>query len=99
MSFVTSYHADRGDEAVRDFDKRYIAAFGRVPSLYSYRGYDAVKMFGQAVAAGRTSPVLLGEVVVPLQTPYRFRNGAGGNTGNTEWALVTYGSDYTIRVR
>ena len=56
-------------------------------------------MFGQAVAAGRTSPVLLVEVVVPLQTPYRFRNGAGGNTGNTEWALVTYGSDYTIRVR
>ena len=99
VSFVTSYHADRGDEAVRDFDKRYIAAFGRVPSLYSYRGYDAVKMFGQAVAAGRTSPVLLGEVVVPLQTPYRFRNGAGGNTDNTEWALVTYGSDYTIRVR
>lgn len=31
--------------------------------------------------------------------PYRFETGAGGNTGNTEWALVTYGNDYTISVR
>ena len=99
VSFVTSYHADRGNEAVLDFDRRYIEAFGRVPSLYSYRGYDAVKMFGGAVAAGNAVPALSGSVMVPLQTPYRFETGAGGNTGNTEWALVTYGNDYTISVR
>ena len=99
VSFVTSYHADRGNEAVLDFDRRYIEAFGRVPSLYSYRGYDAVKMFGGAVATGNAVPALSGSVMVPLQTPYRFETGAGGNTGNTEWALVTYGNDYTISVR
>ena len=82
-----------------DFDRRYIEAFGRVPSLYSYRGYDAVKMFGGAVAAGNAGPALSCSVMVPLQTPYRFETGSGGNTGNTEWALVTYGNDYTISVR
>ncbi|OKY82968.1 MAG: hypothetical protein BHV63_03495 [Alistipes sp. 56_11] len=99
VSFVTSYHADRGNEAVLDFDRRYIEAFGRVPSLYSYRGYDAVKMFGGAVVAGNAEPAVWGSVMRPLQPPCRFETGAGGNTGNTEWALVTYGNDYTISVR
>ncbi len=58
VSFVTSYHADRGNEAVLHFDRRYIEAFGRVPSLLSYSGYDAVKMFGGAVAAGNAVPAL-----------------------------------------
>lgn len=31
VSFVTSYHADRGNEAVLDFDRRYIEAFGACP--------------------------------------------------------------------
>lgn len=99
VSFVTSYHADRGNAAVADFDRRYIEAFGRVPSLYSYRGYDAVKLFGSAVAAGIPLSETLGRVTVPLQTPYRFGACAEGNTCNSEWALVSYGSDYTIRVR
>lgn len=100
VSFVTSYHADRGNEAVVDFDNRYIAAFGRIPTLYSYRGYDAVKMFGNAIAGGGAGfSEIKGSVAVPLQTPYSFTAGPGGETVNTGWALVSYGSDYKISVR
>ena len=42
VSFVTSYHADRGNEAVLDFDRRYIEAFGRVPSLSAARSLRAM---------------------------------------------------------
>ena len=98
VSFVTSYHADRGCEAVVDFDRRYIEAFGRIPTLYSYRGYDAVKIFG-AIAATDSWTVLKGVVETPLQTPYIFRSLNDGNTDNVDWPLVTYGSDYTITVK
>lgn len=98
VSFVTSYHADRGCEAVVDFDRRYIEAFGRIPTLYSYRGYDAVKIFG-TIAATDSWTVLKGVVETPLQTPYIFRSLNDGNTDNVDWPLVTYGSDYTITVK
>lgn len=95
VSFITSYHADRGSEAILDFDARYIEAFGRVPSLYSYRGYDAVMIFGGgALQSGEVSL----DTVTPLQTPYRFVSEVGGNRVNAEWALVRYGDDYTITV-
>lgn len=98
VSFVTSYHADRGCEAVVDFDRQYIEAFGRIPTLYSYRGYDAVKIFGVTAASDSWSE-LQGVVETPLQTPYSFRATQGGNTDNVDWPLVTYGSDYTITVK
>lgn len=100
VSFVTSYHADRGNEAVRDFDSRYIEVFGRIPSLYSYRGYDAVMMFGRAAADHSASwnNALKGHPT-PLETPYDFGTPtAAGDRINRSWALVTYGNDYTITV-
>lgn len=100
VSFVANYHADRSNEAVAAFDRRYIAAFGTLPSLFSYRGYDAVKLFaGSMLSAGGDWWTRLARAGTPLQSGYDFRPGPGGNTVNTEWALVTYRNDYTITVR
>ncbi|MFR6381197.1 MAG: hypothetical protein ACLUOS_02465 [Odoribacter splanchnicus] len=38
LRYVTSYHADRGNERVLNFDRRYVSAFNSLPSLYAYRG-------------------------------------------------------------
>ncbi len=96
LHYVTSYHADNSDLEVQRFNKRYIAAFGALPTPYSYRGYDAAKLFA-ATAASRNrlrfedalnlSPQRL------LQTPYHFENQV-----NTSWPLVKYRNDYTIQV-
>lgn len=100
VTYVTSYHADRGNLGVVDFDNRYIAAFGQIPSLYSYRGYDAVMMFGQAVASGNPDFMnALKKVSTPLETVYEFNTELNGNISNTGWALVMYGNDYTITVK
>ena len=48
--FISTYHAKRDSQAILDFDRAYIRAFGALPSLYSYRGYDAAQttyVFGQ----------------------------------------------------
>ncbi|MBQ4278408.1 MAG: LysM peptidoglycan-binding domain-containing protein [Rikenellaceae bacterium] len=103
LAYVTSYHADRSDPRVMSFDKRYIAAFGAIPTLYAYRGYDVAKLFARAMTragAGsltdelnHTDPALL------LQTPYCFQGAATEKKVNTEWALVQYKNDFTIEVR
>lgn len=100
VSYVTSYHADRGNRNVVDFDNRYIASFGQIPSMYSYRGYDAVKMFGGAIASGNSDFMdALSSISTPLETVYDFDKELNGNIVNTGWALVTYGNDYTITVK
>ncbi len=100
VSFVANYHADRSNDAVMAFDRRYIAAFGELPSLFSYRGYDAVKLFaGAMLSAGGNWETRLGRVGTPLQSGYDFRYDPGGNNINTEWVLVTYRNDYTITVQ
>ena len=100
VSFVTSYHADRGNSAVRDFDNRYIAAFGRIPTLYSYRGYDAVMIFAsQSLARYQNLNALFDSQFVPLQTPYNFVVKPDGNIANLGWALVSYSDDYSISVK
>ncbi|HIZ15901.1 MAG TPA: LysM peptidoglycan-binding domain-containing protein [Candidatus Tidjanibacter faecipullorum] len=100
VSFVTSYHADRGNEAVREFDRRYIASFGRIPTLYSYRGYDAVMLFGKAAADGTAAwNTIQRACPTPLETPYDFVPvSLSGDRINRSWALVTYNHDYTITV-
>lgn len=99
-SFVTSYHADRGNAAVVEFDNRYIESFGRIPTLYSYRGYDALRIFGErALSPTLGFPARPEESAVPLQTPYRFVRRADGSNTNTEWVLVSYCDDYSIKVR
>lgn len=62
VCWVSNYHVDRTNERVRQFDGRYIAAFGELPPSapavrpgarevrirpYAYRGYDAVMLFGR----------------------------------------------------
>lgn len=101
LCFVTNYHADRADGRVRDFDRRYIEAFSAVPSLFSYRGYDAVKLFGGALMIRGNDFVrkVNGSNQTLLQMPYRFgQTTHGGSYCNTEWVLVRYGADYSIEV-
>ncbi len=105
LCFVTSYHADRSNQTVLDFNKRYIGSFNSLPSLYSYRGYDAVKLFVGTYARWSTSSLSFQSAVnlssqELLQMSYKFdQSSRGMNHVNTEWALVCYGSDYTIEVR
>ena len=98
VSFVTSYHADRGNEAVLDFDRRYIEAFGRVPSLYSYRGYDAALIFCPAMY-NDIEYDMEGRSYTPLQTTYVFGQGEQrDNHVNRNWTRVNYNSDFTITI-
>ncbi len=45
LVFVSTYHAKRDAEVIASFDSDYIRAFGALPTLYSYRGYDAAMIF------------------------------------------------------
>ncbi|MFR3488900.1 MAG: LysM peptidoglycan-binding domain-containing protein [Alistipes ihumii] len=102
LRYVTSYHADRGNQRVLNFDRRYIADFGSIPSLYAYRGYDVTKLFvGTVKLHGSDFVRYLNEAELPLlQTPYRFVQKAPGRKfENSEWALVCYNNNYTIEVR
>ena len=78
LRYVTSYHADRNNERVLNFDNRYISAFGSLPSLYSYRGYDVAKLFvGKLKLHGAEFISYLNDADLPLlQTPYRFEQAA-----------------------
>jgi len=102
VTFVTSYHSDRSNTMVNNFDKRYIAAFGNVPSLYSYRGYDTVRMFAEAMLTGNKTTGFndrLNSAGRPLQTGYVFRRSERGYMENVNWSLVRYKDNYTIEVR
>ena len=101
LRYVASYHADRWNERVAGFDRRYIAEFGALPSLYAYRGYDVAKLFVGAVHlhGSQFADHLNGGALPLLQTPYRFeQKHPGGKYENVEWPLVRYGSDFTIGV-
>ncbi len=101
LCFVTNYHADRSNERVRDFDRRYIEAFGAVPSLFSYRGYDAAKLFAGAQMTSGDDFVwkVNGSNQTLLQMPYDFEQAQlGGDYRNSDWALVRYDADYSIVV-
>lgn len=97
---VASYHADRGNNAVRVFDDKYLKTFGTMPSLYSYRGYDVAKMFVYGVGYyGAEFVDNINELDVDLlQTPYNFERDETGKMINTEWVTVRYGDDFNIRV-
>jgi len=96
VTFIATYHAKRDDERIRDFDETYIEAFGSLPTLYSYRGYDTALLFCGALF---DNPVdgLAGVEYRPLQTPYRFeRPSEQGTRTNSEWVKVSYNDNYTI---
>ena len=95
---ISTYHAKRDSKAVRDFDSRYIDAYGALPSLYAYRGYDTAMIF----CAGMRGDIdynMLDMRYTPLQTTYKFvRGNAGERYVNQEWVRVNYNSDYTITI-
>ena len=95
VNFISTYHAKRDDERIRTFDNRYISAFGSLPTLYSYRGYDAAVLFGSAMFDD-INGFFDDETFTPLQTPYRFTRTVDGNRVNTEWVRVVYNDNYTI---
>jgi len=103
LTFVSPYYAERSDQRIIDFDRRYIDAFGTLPSLYSYRGFDAVKLFGGAGAGditGDLARTVNGTGAGLLQMPYHFvQSSPNGTHVNEAWGLVEYHDDYTITVK
>lgn len=95
VNFISTYHAKRDDERIRAFDNRYISAFGSMPTLYAYRGYDAAVLFGSAMFED-INDFFDNETFTPLQTPYRFSRSSDGTRTNTEWVRVIYNDNYTI---
>ena len=73
--FISTYHAKRDSQAILDFDRAYIRAFGALPSLYSYRGYDAALIFCPAMY-NDIEYDLEGRSYTPLQTTYLFGRAA-----------------------
>lgn len=99
VSYVTNYHADRSNPQIRAFDRRFIRQFGRAPSMFAYRAYDAVRLFANAIfAGGDLAAELNGSVVPLLQTPYSFTE-ENGNMVNDAWVLVNYRPNYTISIK
>ena len=92
---VSTYHAKRDSDAVRKFDSRFVEAFGTLPSLYAYRGYDAAVIF----CNGMYSDIeykMEGRRFRPLQTVYKFGSRDNGTHINSEWMRVEYNTDFTI---
>lgn len=96
--FFSTYHAKRDSETVRAFDSDYIRAFGSLPTLYSYRGYDTALIFAPAMF-GEIRYDLEGRDYTPLQTTYVFGQREGSdNHVNRNWTRVNYNEDYTISI-
>ncbi len=90
-----SYVAGREQEVIREFDSRYGEAFGMLPSLYSYRGYDAMMIFGEGLYADIEYD-MAGRTYQPLQSKYRFERGEERTMMvNTNWMREAYKTDFT----
>ena len=98
VSYLTSYLAKRGDGVIDNFDSRYIDAYQSLPSMYSYRGYDAAVIFGRAVVSSMgVVGYIQSATHKPLQTSYQFTQAqAGDSFVNDQWSIVRYNNDYTI---
>ena len=92
------FHAKRDSEQVRLFDRRYLGAFSMLPNLYSYRGYEAAKIFGEGLY-GDIEYKMEGRRYRPLQTPYTFQQEEGRvSHENQEWVRIQYNLDFTITI-
>ncbi len=96
--FVSTYHAKRDAETTAAFDSAYIRAFGTLPTLYSYRGYDAALVFCPAMY-NDIEYDMEGRRYTPLQTTYVFERAEGrDNHVNRNWMRVNYNKDFTITI-
>lgn len=94
----STYHAKRDAEVIKAFDSDYIKAFGVLPTLYSYRGYDAAMIFAPAMYSDIQYD-MEGRHYTPLQTTYTFEQMPGRqNHTNQNWMMVGYHPDFTITV-
>lgn len=95
---ISTYHAKRDSECIRAFDSAYIRAFGSLPSLYAYRGYDAARIFVPGIY-NDIEYDMEGRRYAPLQTRYQFgQEGDRLTHVNTEWTRVNYNDDFTITI-
>ena len=93
---LSTYHARRSEPIIRAFDRRFVAEFGTLPSLYAYRGYDAAVVFVKSLY-GTMETGLEGVHAMPLLTPYIFEvDERTGLRINNQWIKVNYNSNFTI---
>ncbi len=96
VTFVSTYHAKRDASQVVEFDAAYIRAFGALPTLYAYRGYDAAMIFCPAMYDDIEYD-MEGRRFAPLQTSYLFdQPDRNGHHVNKTWMRVNYRPDFTI---
>lgn len=95
--FVAPYYANRSSESVRLFDSRYVKAYEAMPTMYSYRGYDAAMIFCRKMFTGIDAG-FASESFTPLATTYNFLFEDGHYT-NANWTLEHYKSNFTIEVK
>ena len=94
--FISTYHAKRDSQTILDFDSAYIRSFGSLPTLFSYRGYDAAAVFCPAMY-NDIEYDMEGRRYTPLQTTYVFRQEEGRhNHVNQNWVRVNYNPDFSI---
>ena len=92
--FISPYYANRSDENIRMFDSRYVKAYGALPTMYAYRGYDAAMIFCRKMFTGIDASIFE-ESFTPLATTYRF-SFDDGHYVNSNWIREHYKSDFTI---
>ena len=98
VTFLSTYHAKRDVTIIQGFDRSYINEFGSLPTLFSYRGYDAAMIFVPAMY-GDIEYDMESKRYKPLQTTYIFgTDNEGKNHVNKNWSKITYNQDYTITV-
>ena len=99
VTFFSTYHAKRDSERIISFDRAYLRAFGALPTLYAYRGYDAAMIF-VASMYNDIEYDLEDRRYSPLQTIYRFtQEEEHKNHLNSDWMRVNYNSDFTITIQ
>ena len=82
---------------VRLFDGRYVKAYNALPSMYSYRGYDAAMIFCRKMFTG-IDGTIFEEYFTPLSTTYRFEF-KDGIYQNCHWTGEQYNSNFTITAK
>ncbi len=98
VTFISNYHAKRDAQVIRTFDRDYIRAFGTLPTLFSYRGYDAALIFCPAMY-NDIEYDMEGRRYTPLQSTYLFgQEETSHNHVNRNWIKATYNKDFTITV-
>lgn len=96
--FFSTYHAKRDSQRIVAFDSAYLRAFGALPTLYAYRGYDAAMIF-VASMYNDIEYDLEDRRYQPLQTIYRFSQEEEHKSHlNSDWMRVNYNSDFTITI-